>query len=58
MRQQKWVWLNQAIRPEINSSEAFVEDAKNSKALRKAELGQCFHIPDGLSEELALWLCL
>ena len=40
---------NQAIRPEINSSEAFVEDSKNSKALRKAGIGSMLvHIPDGI----------
>jgi len=40
---------NQAIRPEINSSEAFVADSKKSKALRKAGIGAMLvHIPDGI----------
>jgi imidazolonepropionase-like amidohydrolase len=41
---------NQAIRPEINSHDAFVENLKDAKALRKAGIGALLvHIPDGIS---------
>ncbi len=41
---------NQAIRPEINSAEAFVEDSKKAKSIRNAGFGALLiHIPDGIS---------
>lgn len=41
---------NQAIRPEINSHDAFVENPKEAKSLRKAGIGALLvHIPDGIS---------
>ena len=41
---------NQAIRPEINSAEAFTVDAKKSKEYRTAGIGaMLIHIPDGIS---------
>ena len=41
---------NQAIRPEINSAEAFVGDSKKAKSIRNAGFGALLiHIPDGIS---------
>lgn len=41
---------NQAIRPEINAVDAFVEDPKTAKSMRKAGIGAMLvHIPDGIS---------
>ena len=40
---------NQAVRPEINSSEVFVENKKEAKSLREAGIGAVLtHVPDGI----------